>query len=437
MTPAPYNFDSDHWQEDGGQYPYQDLYTPGQQPRRRGGGHGGWWVLAVLLALVVGVSVLLRHYALDVRQTENGVTFSIREAGAEPENAPAAGSGTEIDTAALLKPDAAAGGGTRLAVVPAPDALPATPAAPDGQGLSLQEIYKRVLPSVVSITAARRSGTASGTGIVMSGDGYIITNAHVIDSAVSIEVLTSDDRAFSAALVGSDETSDLAVLKVAAEGLTPAEFGDSDAMEVGDSVVAIGDPLGRELRGTMTNGIVSAINRNLVVNGRTMTLMQTNAALNNGNSGGPLVNAYGQVIGINTVKMSGYTTASATVEGLGFAIPIATAKPIVDELIAQGYVSGRPAIGISGRSLPAAVQSYYRLPSGVYIESVEPDSDACRKGIEVGDTITAIEGITVSTMDDLDLIKYQFEAGDTVNLTIYRAGEFYSVDVVLMDAAGR
>ena len=203
--------------------------------------------------------------------------------------------------------------------------------------LSLQEIYQKMNPSVVSIVSTLRSGTATGTGIIMSENGYIITTHHVIEGAYQLAVLTYDDTQYTAELIGSDAISDLAVLKIEAEGLTAAEFGDSDALRVGDSVVAIGDPLGIQLRGTMTNGIISAINRDLTVEDRKMTLIQTNAALNNGNSGGPLINCYGQVIGINTMKMSSYYS-SASVEGLGFAIPVSVAKPIIDELIENGYV---------------------------------------------------------------------------------------------------
>ena len=253
--------------------------------------------------------------------------------------------------------------------------------------------------------------------------------------ALVISVLTNDNREFEAALVGSDEMSDLAVLKIDARGLQAAEFGDSSKLRVGDSVVAIGDPLGVQLRGTMTNGIISAINRDLTVGDRTMTLIQTNAALNNGNSGGPLINCYGQVIGINTVKMSSYYTASATVEGLGFAIPISVAKPIIDELIENGYVAGRPAIGISGDSLPTYYRAYYRLPDGVYVTSVNDGSDAKAKGIREGDIVTAINGEGISSIDDLNTIKNQYAAGDEVTLTIYRSGAYYEVTVTLVDQA--
>ncbi|MFR4069091.1 MAG: S1C family serine protease [Oscillospiraceae bacterium] len=286
--------------------------------------------------------------------------------------------------------------------------------------------------SIISVT---QSGKASGTGIIMSADGYIITNHHVIENAQAVSVLTNDDKEYTASIVGSDETSDLAVLKIEASGLQAAEFGDSSVLQVGDSVVAIGDPLGVTLRGTMTDGIISAINRDLTVNDRTMNLIQTNAALNNGNSGGPLINCYGQVIGINTMKMSNFYSSSTTVEGIGFAIPIDTAKPIIDELIEKGYVSGRPAIGIDGETLPATYRIYYRLPEGIYVTRVYASSDAAAKGISEGDIITAINGIDVTTMEQLNRVKNQFTAGQTVTLTIYRSGSSYDVEIILMDRA--
>ena len=280
-----------------------------------------------------------------------------------------------------------------------------------------------------------QSGKASGTGIIMSDDGYIITNHHVIEDAQAVSVMTSSGQEYSAAIIGSDETSDLAVLKIEASGLQAAQFGDSSVLQVGDSVVAIGDPLGVTLRGTMTDGIISAINRDLTVNDRTMNLIQTNAALNNGNSGGPLINCYGQVIGINTMKMSNFYTSSSSVEGIGFAIPIDTAKPIIDELIEKGYVSGRPAIGIDGETLPATYRIYYRLPEGIYVTRVYANSDAAAKGICEGDIITAINETNVTSMEQLNRVKNQFTAGETVTLTIYRGGTYYDVDIILMDRA--
>ena len=310
---------------------------------------------------------------------------------------------------------------------------------PDGDSregeMSLQEIYETNIPAVVSISAATGSGSSTGTGVVLSANGYLVTNYHVIRQALAINVTLTDERELRATLVGEDPVSDLAVLRVDAEDLTPAQFGDSDGVRVGDSVVAIGDPLGVELRGTMTDGIVSAISRDVQVDGRVMNLIQTNAALNNGNSGGPLINCYGQVIGINTMKMSNFYSSSTTVEGIGFAIPIDTAKPIIDELIEKGYVSGRPAIGIDGETLPATYRIYYRLPEGIYVTRVYASSDAAAKGISEGDIITAINGIDVTTMEQLNRVKNQFTAGQTVTLTIYRSGSSYDVEIILMDRA--
>jgi serine protease Do len=298
--------------------------------------------------------------------------------------------------------------------------------------LSFQEIYQKVIPSVVSITSTLSGGTATGTGIVMSEDGYIITNYHVIDGAEHLTVLLHDDTEYVAALVGGDETSDLAVLKIDAKGLDAAEFGSSASLQVGDEVVAIGDPLGTELRGTMTNGIISAINRDLQVDERTMTLIQTNAALNSGNSGGPLINCYGQVIGINTMKMSSYYSS---IEGLGFAIPISNAKPIIDELIEKGYVSGRPAIGIRiAQDVNNAARAYYNIPEGIIVQSVTSGSDAAAKGLQAGDVIIAFEGTTVTTTDELRNLLSAYTAGETVRMTIWRNGETFDISIVLMDA---
>ena len=314
-----------------------------------------------------------------------------------------------------------------------PDGTDTSVDGAESDALSLQEIYQKCIGSVVSITTSTNSGKASGTGIVLSADGYLITNHHVIENAQVIAVQTSDDRQFQAAIVGNDEASDLAVLKVDAADLQPAEFGDSGKLRVGDSVVAIGDPLGAQLRGTMTSGIVSAINRDLEVNDRTMTLIQTDAALNNGNSGGPLINCYGQVIGINTMKLRSYY--STTAEGLGFAIPMSVAKPILEELMENGYVAGRPAIGISYDTLPMAFRIYYNLPEGVYVTSVYDGSDAQAEGVATGDIITAVNNTRVTSIDELNRVKNQFSAGDTVTLTIYRRGQYFDVEVKLIDQA--
>ena len=287
--------------------------------------------------------------------------------------------------------------------------------------LTLREIYIKCSPSVVSITSESRSGSSSGSGVIFSEDGYVVTNYHVIESGESYTVLLADDRSQPARLVGSAPTSDLAVLQVNATDLTPAEFGDSDDVYVGDGVVAIGDPLGVEFRGTMTNGIVSAINRNVNVNGRTMNLIQTNAALNSGNSGGPLINSCGQVIGINTTKIGTFTD-SAGVEGLGFAIPSAVVKDIVSQILNQGYVSGRPFLGITGERLSVFYQRYYRLPAGLYVTAVAEGSSAADVGIVPGDILLSIDGTNIRTQNELDTALYHYAAGDQMDIVIYRSG---------------
>ena len=307
------------------------------------------------------------------------------------------------------------------------------PLATEAAGLTLQEIYVKCIPSVVSIITQTRTGTATGTGVILTEEGYIVTNHHVIENGEQITVQLTDDRVCSALLVGEDKTSDLAVLQISADGLTSAEFGDSEALRVGDSVVAIGDPLGVEYRGTMTDGIVSAINRNVNVNGRTMNLIQTNAALNSGNSGGPLINSCGQVIGINTIKIGAFAD-SAGVEGLGFAIPSSTVKDIVEQIITQGYVSGRPWLGITGESLSLFYQRYYRLPSGMYISQVAQNSNAARAGITEGDILISIDGTRVYSQSDLDTLLYNYSAGDTVTIVIYRGGYTMQADIVLEEA---
>ena len=205
----------------------------------------------------------------------------------------------------------------------------------------------------------------------------------MVEGASSITVLLHDGREYTAALVGADSVTDLAVLYIEADALAAAEFGDSAVLRVGDSVAAIGDPLGIAYRGTMTNGIVSAINRDVHSEGRTMTLIQTNVALNSGNSGGPLINCYGQVVGINTMKVGVFSNSSG-VEGIGFAIPSTTVQEIVNQLINQGYVSGRPSLGIAGASLDKFDQYYFHLPAGLYIETVAEGSPAQQVGIARG-----------------------------------------------------
>lgn len=400
---------------------------PTEPPKNRGG------LVALMLILIIflcGIITLLG--ILNIRlfrelkvQEENELAISFTTAPTEvPETVPAT-----LDVQTPAREEAQA--------LPETISLHQTPASvenlPTEGGMSLQDIYTQNIPSVASISC--NSGTSSGTGVILSSHGYIVTNAHVVEGAGSIQVQLTDDRVFSAQIVGSDEISDLAVLRIQAENLTPAQFGDSSSLRVGDTVVAIGDPLGSKFRGTYTNGIVSAINRDVDVDGRTMTLIQTNAALNSGNSGGPLINCYGQVIGINTMKIGAFTN-EAGVEGLGFAIPSTTVKEIVNQLISQGYVSGRPTLGIDGDSLSTFYQHYYQMPAGLYITSVDRFSDAYRKGVEDGDILLSINDIRVTSMEEMKSAIAGCEVGQTVTVIIYRGGQQYLVELALTEDRG-
>ena len=381
-------------------------------------------IIALLLIAVIflgGISTALSVLNIRLFQElnqpeEQAVAFSAaRQNPAE-----------STEPTAPLRQDASA-----IAIHTAPDLQ----VSPEDQALSLQEIYEKNIPSVVSITAQTVGATSTGTGVVLSGKGYLVTNFHVVEGAQNLRVRLSDDREFAAALVGSDPVSDLAVLYIDAEGLTEAQFGDSDSLRVGDSVVAIGDPLGVELRGTMTDGIVSAINRGVTVNGRSMNLIQTNAALNSGNSGGPLINSFGQVVGINTMKIGTFTDKSG-VEGLGFAIPSATVKEIVNQIIQKGYVSGRPWLGLTGEGFSPFYQRFYRVPTGLYITQVDPGSPAEAVGVMPGDILVTMDGAGIASMEDLNAALYAHQVGDRVNLTVFRNGLQADVEVALTENKG-
>ncbi len=321
----------------------------------------------------------------------------------------------------------------------------------------LPDIVDEIMPSVVGVSSTfeytnptygmwgwsgqtqTQQGIATGTGFIITSDGYIVTNAHVIyddeynaGEAIEVSVLFSDETEHEANIIAYDTETDIAVLKVNETGLTPAVLGDSDDLRVGELVIAVGNPLGFDLFGSVTSGIVSALNRQITINEKNMTLIQTDAAINAGNSGGPLLNSCGQVIGINSAKMSS-SYGSASVEGLGFAIPIREAKVIIDDLINNGYVTGRPQIGISTVDVTEAYSSYLGIPMGVYVQSVQEGSAAEKAGIQVGDVIIGIEGEAVTTHDELNQIKNTYKAGDTITLNIERQGSDIDIDVTLQE----
>ncbi|MBR0040896.1 MAG: trypsin-like peptidase domain-containing protein [Oscillospiraceae bacterium] len=307
---------------------------------------------------------------------------------------------------------------------------------PAGEELSLQELYRRCSASIVAISGYidGKSGYNWGTGVVLSEDGLILTNTHVIADCDRATVTLGDDSVCEAKLVGADSISDIAVLKIEASGLTPAVFGDSSALEVGDSVAAIGNPLGEEYRLTLTRGIISGIERGINYKGHNMNLLQTDTAINEGNSGGPLLNMYGQVVGITNMKMM---SSYSSVEGIGFAIPSATVVRIVNLLVKEGSVSGRPALGITVGMIPDEAREQYgeKMPAegGLYVVSVSEGSDAKAKGLRAGDVIMEVDGALVSATSELSEMKDKLSVGDTMHFVILRDGERMELDIALVD----
>ena len=309
-------------------------------------------------------------------------------------------------------------------------------------------VAQKVLPSIVGINVTYTvnsifysggTATAQGSGVIISEDGYILTNNHVVNSATSsssfyelgeankITVkLYNDDTEYEAEIVGTDEQTDLAVIKIDKDGLTAAELGDSDSVQVGEFCMAIGNPLG--LGTTVTDGIISAVNREVTdEDGNSYEALQTNAAINSGNSGGALVNSQGQVIGINTLKVSG-----EGIEGVGFAIPINSTKDITDQLIQYNKVK-RPYLGIGGIDVDEATARENNLVVGIYVKTLENFAAAEKAGIRVGDVIIKADGQDIETMDELNEIKNGKEIGDKVTLTVWRNGETMDIDVTLQE----
>ena len=303
--------------------------------------------------------------------------------------------------------------------------------AAEGEALTAQEVYAAVNPSVVMVAVAIDEEKASiGTGVILTEDGYVVTNAHVIAGGLSAWVALDTGEVLDAELVGFDSNEDLALLKlVDGQGLPAARLGDSDACVVGDQVYAIGNPLGVELRGTLTNGLISAIDRQVTMEGRVMTMLQTTAALNNGNSGGPLINDRGQVIGINTMKMSGGKTATATVEGLGFAVPTRRVVAVINDIMATGAFHGIPSLGIYvGQEMQA--DGAYQL----VIYDVTEDYGAAEAGLLPGDVILAADGTEVHETWELLDLRGRHIVGESMVLTVQRGDQVFDADVTLYAA---
>lgn len=291
-------------------------------------------------------------------------------------------------------------------------------AASSYRKLSAEQIAEKVRPCVVGIIQYQKNmiqESGEGSGIIMSSSGYILTNNHVVDGSSKLIVVFQNGKKFEAKIVGRDARTDIAVVKVNASELTAAKFGNSDQCGVGEQVIAIGNPSGIMLAGSVTQGIISAINRNVDVGNGPMNLIQTDAAINPGNSGGALVNMYGQVIGINSAKISqqGY-------EGIGFSIPINTVKPVVDSIMKYGYVQGRVKFGFNCRAIDETTAKLNDIPAGIYIDAVDQGGGAAQGGLKADDIITGIDGRPVRTTDDLIAVRDRHKPGDEVALSVYR-----------------
>ncbi|HOP74336.1 MAG TPA: trypsin-like peptidase domain-containing protein [Bacillota bacterium] len=320
------------------------------------------------------------------------------------------------------------------------------------EGNTVVQIAEKVGPSIVGIRTTvqseasldqffdtgEQSVTAEGSGIIIRKNGYILTNYHVVQYAdprnsqgqkVTLEVFLPDDRKAKAKFIGGDLVNDLAVIKIDLKNLPVATLGDSSKLKVGALAVAIGNPLGLEFAGSVTTGVISALNRKIEVEDRTLNLIQTDAAINPGNSGGALVDADGKVIGINTVKVS-----ISGVEGLGFAIPINDAKPIITQLIKYGYVKGRPLIGIIGQEIPENLAKAYNFPRGIFVTEVVDQSGAAKAGIKPKDILISLGGKSTSTMKELNAIKQKYKAGDTVSAVIVRNGKKHQIKLTFTEA---
>ncbi len=307
-----------------------------------------------------------------------------------------------------------------------------------GSAMTPAQLYGSCVDSVVAISSTVESqmygqtmeGTSSGSGFVLTENGYVVTNYHVVEGATTVRVVTHDGEEYAAEVVGYDSSNDIAVLKAEAEGLSPAAIGSSSALNIGDMVVAIGNPLGT-LAATQTVGYVSGINREVTTDSSIINMIQTDAAINPGNSGGPLFNMQGQVIGITTAKYSGTTNSGASIEGIGFAIPIDDVAGMISDLVDYGYVTGA-FLGVSVTNNDAESAAMFGLPTtGAYVVSVEPGASADRAGIQVKDLIIELGGYKISTVTDLTRTLRHFQAGDITTITIIRSGVQQTLSITL------
>jgi len=386
------------------QYQYQPQTQPPQKKERKSG-KSPWKtvIAAVLVVALVMTGCLITASSVNSRweQKTNQITQQL---------------GRQIDD--LQKQVDSAPSGTS-------GALPAA----DGSAMTPAQLYQSNVDSVVAISCTMQTtaygqsveGTSSGSGFILTEDGYVVTNYHVVQNASNITVTTHTGDEYDATVKGYDATNDVAVLKVEAEGLSAATIGSSTDLSIGDMVVAIGNPLGR-LAATETVGYVSGINREVTTDNTVISMLQTDAAINPGNSGGPLFNMYGEVIGITTAKYSGTTNSGASIEGIGFAIPIDDVMGIISDLIDYGYVTGA-YMGITVKDNDKEAAAQFGLPTdGAYVVDVTPGSSADKAGIQSKDLITAVDDHKITTRTDLTRTLRNYKAGDTAEITVVRSG---------------
>lgn len=384
----------------------QDNYSSGHKPKRRSGGLG--FIAGILAACLVGGAaggmIVYNVMSPTLQQFENRLG-SLQ---------------SELDAAPVISTNTEVNPGTTN-----------NPAPVEGDDMSVEQIADLASPAVVAIGTKALQETimgyqtimAAGSGVIVSNDGYIVTNNHVVEGSTETTVTLSSGEEYQATIVGTDPTTDLAVIKINADVELPfLSFGDSSELQVGETVVAIGNPLG-EFEGTVTSGVVSGKNRTITIENTTMlNLIQTDAAINSGNSGGALLNLQGEVIGINSAK-----TSAVGVEGIAFAIPSEVVVPLAEQLIEHGEIT-RPMLGINGQTVP---KNNYGLPQGVMVYDVLEGSSAARAGVQKSDIITAVNGNSVTSVNDINAYKAQMEVGDQMILDIYRDGEELSIEVLL------
>lgn len=409
----------------GGAYnAYQRFQPAPPPPEKKRKSEPGWFAKAVCLVLVCllvsgGATYGVMQYTLRDFKNNNQTVLGgdIPPEGSTPEPSdPAPEDSGSAPTASL--PSAAPNVTYTGTVMPAEDIY----------AMAVNQVVGVNSEEKTNVFGASTPAAVSGSGFIISEDGYIVTNYHVISFAVdqgfTLTVMMHDGTAYPAKVIGYESDNDLAVIKIEASGLSAVTQGDNDAMKVGETIYAVGNPLG-QLDYTMTNGIVSALDRNINVDEATsINMFQIDAAVNSGNSGGPVYNSRGEVIGIVSAKY-----ASTGVEGLGFAIPINDAKGIIDELIKNGRVSGKPSMGITVKTVTSAAVEYYKIVEGAYVVSVLPGSCAEKAGLKVGDIITKLGDTDVTSSDTLKQAKKDYKAGDTTMIVVNRDGEELSLKI--------